>query len=182
MSSPSQSLLDIGFAHDRTTGKEDWLTPPEIIQALGPFDLDPCSPMPRPWDTAAKHYTMTDNGLMKEWKGRVWMNPPYGNETERWMRKLAHHGDGIALIFARTETKAFFPWVWGHASAFLWVKGRINFYTKEGKRGGTAGAPSVLIAYGSECAAKLKACGIAGHFMENTKDIGAVEGVERHER
>ena len=24
-----QSLLDIGFAHDRTTGKEDWLTPPE---------------------------------------------------------------------------------------------------------------------------------------------------------
>lgn len=167
--SPSQAVLDIGFAHDRTTGKEDWLTPPEIIRALGPFDLDPCSPMPRPWDTAAKHYTMADNGLMKEWEGRVWMNPPYGNETERWMRKLAHHGNGIALIFARTETKAFFPWVWGHASAFLWVKGRINFYTKEGRRGGTAGAPSVLIAYGSECAAKLKECGIAGHFMWNSR-------------
>lgn len=132
----SQLMLDNGFSHDRTTGKEDWLTPPEIIRSLGPFDLDPCSPMPRPWDTAAKHYTLADNGLMKEWEGKVWMNPPYGNETERWMRKLAHHGHGIALIFARTETKSFFPWVWEYATAILFVKGRINFYTKEGRRGG----------------------------------------------
>ena len=162
-----QEILDIGFAHDRTTGKEDWLTPPEILRALGRFDLDPCSPIGRPWDTASMHYTMHDNGLMKPWHGRVWLNPPYGSETVRWMQRLANHGNGIALIFARTETRCFFPWVWEHAAGLLWLKGRLCFYTKEGNRGGTAGAPSVLIAYGQENADCLKACGLAGHFTAN---------------
>lgn len=43
------------MAHDfntNTENKEDWLTPPEIIQKLGEFDLDPCVPDNRPWDTA----------------------------------------------------------------------------------------------------------------------------------
>lgn len=164
-----QELLDIGFAHDRTTGKEDWLTPPEILNALGPFDLDPCSPIGRPWDTAARHYTMEDNGLLKPWAGRVWMNPPYGNETARWMRRLANHGNGIALTFARTETKTFFPWVWEYAVALLWLKGRLCFYTREGNKGGTAGAPSVLIAYGQQNADCLKGCGLAGHYMANNR-------------
>jgi len=162
-----QATLDIGFAHDRTTGKEDWLTPPEVLRALGPFDLDPCSPIGRPWDTAAKHYTMEDNGLLKPWEGRVWMNPPYGSETERWMRRMANHGNGVALIFARTETKTFHPWVWDYATGLLWLKGRLSFYTREGKRGGTAGAPSVLIAYGAENAEVLKRCGLAGAYTPN---------------
>jgi len=172
----SQAVLDIGFAHDRTTGKEDWLTPPEIVRALGPFDLDPCSPLPRPWDTAQRHYTIADNGLLKPWGGRVWMNPPYGNETERWMRRLANHGNGIALIFARTETKSFFPWVWDYATALFWIKGRVNFFTKEGKRGGTAGAPSVLVAYGQYNAERLKKCGFEGHYSTNVGVAGTESG------
>ena len=43
--------------------KDEWLTPPEILRALGPFDLDPCAPADRPWPTAALHYTVRDNGL-----------------------------------------------------------------------------------------------------------------------
>ena len=171
-----QELLDIGFAHDRTTGKEDWLTPPEILRALGRFDLDPCSPVGRPWDTAALHYNVHDNGLMKPWEGRVWLNPPYGSETERWMRRLATHGNGVALIFARTETKTFFPWVWEHATGMLWIKGRLSFYTKEGRQGGTAGAPSVLIAYGQENAECIKTCGIVGHYTANTPGEVALPG------
>lgn len=163
----TQPTLDIGFAHDRTTGKEDWLTPPEIIKALGPFDLDPCSPIPRPWDMAKRHYTLADNGLLKPWSGRVWLNPPYGNETSRWMARLAQHdGGGIALIFARTETATFFPWVWEHAGALLFIKGRLCFYTKEGKRGGSAGAPSVLVAYGE---ANVDA-------IENAAESGTIAG------
>jgi hypothetical protein len=161
----TQALLDIGFAHDRTTGKEDWLTPPHIIRACGPFDLDPCSPMPRPWDTAKTHYTLADNGLTKPWFGRVWLNPPYGNQTDKWMQMMAQHGNGIALIFARTETGSFFPWVWEYASAILFIKGRLRFWTKEGFEGGTAGAPSVLIAYGQENVAALSRCGIAGRLV-----------------
>ena len=56
----TQQGLGIG-GHNRTDCKEDWLTPPEILAALGEFDLDPCSPIPRPWDTARKHYTVADN-------------------------------------------------------------------------------------------------------------------------
>ena len=156
---------DIGFAHDRTTGKEDWLTPPRLLHALGDFDLDPCSPAPRPWDTARKHFTLFDDGLKQPWEGRVWLNPPYGNLTERWMERLAAHGNGIALIFARTETATFFPWVWSHATALFFLKGRVRFFTKEGKEGGSAGAPSVLVAYGPENATAIAGSGLEGAFV-----------------
>ncbi len=158
--------LDIGFAHDRTTGKEDWLTPPKILRVLGCFDLDPCAPMARPWDMAAVHYTIADNGLTKPWHGRVWLNPPYGNQTERWMQRMAEHNNGIALIFARTETASFFPWVWDYASAVLFLRGRLRFFTKEGREGGVAGAPSALVAYGPQNAVALHAAGIEGKMVD----------------
>jgi hypothetical protein len=154
----------------RTAGKEDWLTPPEILRALGTFDLDPCSPIDRPWDTAKVHYTKIDDGLAKPWNGRVWLNPPYGNKTKHWLSRLALHGNGIALVFARTETKSFFPWVWSYAHGFLWLKGRLAFYSKEGRPGNNiSAAPSVLIAYGQENALCLKNCGLEGHYLENNR-------------
>lgn len=55
---------------------DEWLTPPALLRALGQFDLDPCSPVVRPWDTAAQHYTVQDDGLSLPWAGRVWLNPP----------------------------------------------------------------------------------------------------------
>lgn len=36
------------------TGEKTWLTPPHIIEALGPFDLDPCCPPTMPWRTATQ--------------------------------------------------------------------------------------------------------------------------------
>lgn len=47
-----------------------WLTPREIINALGPFDLDPCAaPSPRPWSTAMIHVELPDDGLAIPWGG-----------------------------------------------------------------------------------------------------------------
>lgn len=79
-----------------------WLTPPEIKEPLGQFDLDPCAADPRPFDMATTNYTEADNGLIKPWFGNVWLNPPYGAEIEAWMEKMAKHAQGVALIFART--------------------------------------------------------------------------------
>jgi hypothetical protein len=84
-----------------TENREEWLTPPYIIKALGPFDLDPCAPIKRPWPTARVHYTILDDGLSKHWFGRVWCNPPYGRQTFQWLGKLAAHGDGIAYLHAQ---------------------------------------------------------------------------------
>jgi hypothetical protein len=148
--------------------RDEWLTPPHVLAALGAFDLDPCAPRVRPWETAAQHYTANDNGLAKPWHGRVWLNPPYGAEAPRWMERLADHGNGIALIFARTETATFFPWVWEHATALLFLKGRLHFHYVDGRRAeANAGAPSVLIAYGPENAAVLAGCGLAGKLLHN---------------
>lgn len=147
-----------------------WLTPPEIIDALGPFDLDPCACTDRPWDTAAKHYTKEDDGLAQDWEGRVWMNPPYGAQAATWLERLAKHGDGIALVFARTETKMFFDWVWPKASALLFIKGRLYFRQPDGNKAKwTGGAPSVLIAYGDGAAEQLLSADVEGARMDLRK-------------
>ena len=52
-----------GFNHVQSDdSKDEWLTPPHIIRALGEFDLDPCAPhiSRRPWNTAKRHYTGDD--------------------------------------------------------------------------------------------------------------------------
>lgn len=159
--------MDVTFEtkHGNKAGKDEWLTPPEIVQALGTFDLDPCSPVTRPWTTALNHYTEKDNGLLMPWKGRVWCKPPYGNQTGTWLERCALHGNAIALTFARTETKMFFSCVWNKADAILFIKGRLSFYHVTGEKGDSAGAPSVLIAYGKENAEILKNCTIKGKFL-----------------
>ncbi len=147
----SKRRKGIGGHQSSRMRTDEWLTPPELIKYLGVFDLDPCSPVVRPWDTAAHHFNINDDGLSIEWSGRVWLNPPYSKEAERWLKKLADHGNGVALIFARTETAAFFREVWGRAHAVLFIKGRIYFHDVAGVRAAAnAGAPSVLIAYGEE--------------------------------
>lgn len=147
--------------------KDEWLTPPHIIKALGYFDLDPCSPVNRPWPTATNHFTIEDNGLNKEWNGRVFCNPPYGLESAHWLKKLADHGDGIALIFARTETKMFFQHVWNKADALLFIEGRLYFHHLDGTVAkANAGAPSVLIAYGKRNVQALYDSGINGKVIE----------------
>lgn len=151
--------------------KDEWLTPPAIVQQLGPFDLDPCSPVVRPWDTAKTHFDVHVDGLKQPWFGRVWLNPPYGDQTFLWLKKLADHGNGIALIFARTETRGFHEQVWQRADALLFLKGRLKFFHVDGSQGGAANAPSVLIAYGQENARRLVEFG-QGAFVVLSKAEG----------
>ena len=154
------TALDIAVAE----GRGD-----DILAALGPFDLDPCACMePRPWPTAEKHYTRIENGLTRFWHGRVFLNPPYGppSVVTPWMRRMAAHRQGIALIFARTETALFHKQVFPVASALLFLEGRLFFHRRDGSRAQhNAGAPSVLIAYGPQDARTLKTCGLAGAYM-----------------
>lgn len=162
----------IGGHHKPHRGEtDDWLTPPEIVSALGPFDLDPCCPLSMPWATAARMVLFpAEDGKLVEWSGRVWLNPPYGPEAEWWLRRLADHGDGVALVLARTETRWFFDQVWDRAGAVLFIKGRLHFHRPDGTRAkANAGAGSVLVAYGTNNADRLRTCGIAGRFI-NLKD------------
>jgi hypothetical protein len=157
----------LGTNESNTGGTDEWLTPREVIGALGPFDLDPCSPLPdrRPWPTAARHLDLTDDGLRTEWTGRVWCNPPYATAA-RWLARMADHNHGTALIFARTETRAWHDHVWARATGVLFIKGRLRFcYPVTGRPGDAASAPSALIAYGEHDAAILAALPWPGHYV-----------------
>lgn len=150
--------MDTGFETKNAgnkAGKNEWLTPPELIKSLGEFDLDPCSPINRPWPTAKEHYTIEDNGLILPWTGRVFCNPPY-DMLKQFLDKCALHKNCIALTFARTETNAFHSSVWPYATSVFFFKGRIRFYHVDGTQGGTPGAPSMLISYSKENDEALK--------------------------
>lgn len=150
-----------------TDGHDEWITPKYIIDALGPFDLNPCSPGERrPWDTATYHLDKHDDGLSAPWFGRVWCNPPYGRETFRWLDKLSKHGNGVSLIFARTETKGFFEQVWEKADGVLFLKGRIRFCYIDGTEAKAPNAPSCLIAYGVNNTKILNDCGLPGKLVK----------------
>jgi DNA N-6-adenine-methyltransferase Dam len=136
----------------------EWLTPLYILNALGSFDLDPCAPVVRPWSIAARHFTIEDDGLAQRWVGRVWCNPPFGSIAAEWMRKMRDHGNGIALLPARTETRMFYESVWGHAAAVCFLRGRPHFHYVDGRRAmANSGAPICLIAYGEDNADALRA-------------------------
>lgn len=145
----------------------DWLTPPEIIAALGRFDLDPCAHPQQFYQTATKMIAPPSDGLAAKWKGRVWLNPPYGSDIVRWMSRLAEHGNGISLTPARTEVESWFwPSIWEKADAVLFLRGRLYFHRPNGETAGNAGHGSVLAAYGKRNVnALLQYCG-RGRFIQ----------------
>lgn len=155
----------MGSHHSHRAGTTTWLTPPHIIEALGPFDLDPCG-HPE-WPTARRSICLPDDGLAQQWEGRVWLNPPYGAEVWTWLNRLSQHGHGTALIFARTETAGFVEQVWQKADALLFLHGRLHFHHADGTRAAAnAGAPSVLVAYGAEDSHRLAQATLAGSFVD----------------
>lgn len=143
-----------GFTHETPAAETDeWYTPPEVFDRLGlSFDLDPCSPMSGPveWVPARRFLSARDNGLTSRWEGRVWLNPPYGPLAGRFLHRLAEHGNGVALIFARTET-AWFQGTAPRAGLVTFVRGRLAFVRADRGDTGHAGAGSVILAWGTEC-------------------------------
>lgn len=160
----------MGSHSSRYMKSDEWLTPPDIIRDLGPFDLDPCSPAleRRPWPTAKEHYH--ENGLLLPWHGFVWCNPPYSGQEQGWFNKMVMHGNGLVLIFARTETAIWHEYLWKNADAFFFFRGRLYFHhaVTGAQANDNAGAPSVLVAFGEEAVRRLRNYrGRKGHFIIN---------------
>ena len=149
----------------------EWYTPAWVFQELGlTFDLDPASP--HDMDTAVPataKYTIFDDGLKKPWFGRVWMNPPYGPDTGLWVRRMVEHGNGIALVFSRTDS-SWCQEAMREASAMLFVAGRVAFVPgrENQHKKARCGAGTVLFAFGHECAAALTRLSDRGVFIQPT--------------
>ena len=132
----------------------DWETPQALFDQLEDefhFDLDVCASHENTkclvYHTLEGHFIQMDpgytrfsrdNGLEASWKGTCWMNPPYGREIRKWVKKAhdeAQKGATIVcLLPARTDTKWFHEWIYGKAE-IRFIKGRLKFV------GAISGAP-----------------------------------------
>lgn len=153
-----------------TSNTDEWNTPQEILRrvlaVMGEIDLDPCSNSEEsPNVPAALHYTEDMDGLAREWNGRVYMNPPYGDVIGDWAKKLVGEyragrvTQALALVPARTDTQWFrefreFP--------RCFIIGRLKFGNAE--NGATF--PSVVINLGCDRQKFMDTFGAIGDVYE----------------
>ena len=127
------------------TGDFEWYTPPEYIEAareaMGGIDLNPAS-SDKAQETvkARRHYTIADDGLAREWHGRVFLNPPYSLRLiVPFIKKLVDEykagrtQSAILLTNDSTDTE-WFRVAQEACSAICFVDTRIRFYKANGER------------------------------------------------
>lgn len=125
------------------TGDEESYTPEKYLESarlvMGGIDLDPASnPMAQKNVNADIYYTQADDGLTKQWKGKVWMNPPYtARIINIFLEKLVGHFENNEVTEAIVLTNNNTDTSWFHksaqqASAICFTAGRINFLKRDG--------------------------------------------------
>jgi len=124
-----------------------WTTPQDFFDRLNKefnFTLDPCA---SDWNAKCDYYiTEKEDGLKLPWYGSVFMNPPYGNNINKWLEKAYNESQinaqfVVCLIPARTDTKWWHDWVMKSAE-IRFIKGRLSFDDH-----GTAPFPSVVVIF-----------------------------------
>lgn len=126
------------------TGENEWYTPESYVEAarkvMGGIDLDPASSISAQRTIkAANYFTATDNGLLQEWQGRVWLNPPYAQPLiGQFIAKLVEELKKGAVTSAVVLTHNYTDTAWFHqaeelAAAICFTRGRIGFVSPEGE-------------------------------------------------
>jgi hypothetical protein len=121
-------------------GDNDWFTPIKYLdlarEVMGDIDLDPAShPIAQKVIRATRFFTKHDDGLIKPWEGRVWLNPPYAQPLiKQFTDKLLASGgvtEAILLTHNCTDT-AWFHQAAGAAARICFTRGRIRFEAPDG--------------------------------------------------
>jgi phage N-6-adenine-methyltransferase len=155
-----------GFSANRTTrellaqsDQNDWRTPRKYLDAarevMGGIDLDPASSAEANETVKATvFYTENDNGLGQSWKGKVWLNPPYGGEARLFIERLIREYQvgnitaACALVnSAGTETK-WYQELFNYTICF--VRGRIDFGGPSRKVSSTSTHGSAIVYLGPD--------------------------------
>jgi ParB family chromosome partitioning protein len=144
----------------RSTTSIEWFTPIEYLVAvksvLGKIELDPASSAVANQTVGAlRYFDMETNGLLQEWKGTVFLNPPHNrqNPITPWINKLLeeyHAGnvqEAILLVDASTETQ-WFSVLYDYPMCF--VRGRINFVNGAGHKTSGQIQGSVFVYFGHQ--------------------------------
>jgi len=131
----------------------EWYTPPYIVERLekmfGRFDLDPCATVES--TKAPRFFTKDDDGLMTDWFGNVFMNPPYGDEISDWCQKAAEEvafgncKSVVALLPARTGSKWYHNFIFPNIDVKVEIEGRINFLDESGNAAGSPKFDQIIV-------------------------------------
>ena len=136
-----------------------WCTPRDFFNKLNEefhFTLDPCC-MPKS-ALCKKYYTPDEDGLKQDWSGeRVFVNPPYGREIGKWVKKCYEESQKentlvIMLIPSRTDTRYFHDYILGKAE-LRFIKGRLKFIDldykgkEEDRKMSPAPFPSMIVIF-----------------------------------
>lgn len=143
------------------SGNNEWYTPSEYIESaravMGSIDLDPASnELANQTVKATRFYDIETNGLLHDWNGNIWMNPPYSSDLiERFADKLVEQIradnvlSAIVLVNNATETR-WFGKLASFANAVVFPQGRIRYDSPEGKKG-TPLQGQAFIYFGNDC-------------------------------
>ena len=129
-----------------------WETPKEFFEYLDSyfnFDLDVCAVQATA--KCEKFFSPEEDGLAQNWEGMCWMNPPYGREQIKWIKKAYEEfknetGKVVCLIPARPDTKVWQDVIFKNASAVCFIKGRLKF----GGSKDSAPFPSALVVFNND--------------------------------
>lgn len=127
----------------------EWTTPQHLFDELNQefnFTLDPCATEENA--KCSKYFTIEDDGLSKDWSNDVvFMNPPYGREIKKWIKKAYEESlNGatvVCLIPARTDTMYWHDFIFDKADDIRFLKGRLKF----GNGKNSAPFPSAIVVY-----------------------------------
>jgi hypothetical protein len=124
--------MPYGNRRENYVKNDEWYSPKYIFESLNvEFDLDVAAPQGGvEWIPAKNHYTEQDNGLSKEWYGRVWMNPPY-SEPAKWVDKWIEHSNGFALL--PINKSKWWKAIWESNAVCVPMKYNIRFVKPDGK-------------------------------------------------
>lgn len=132
-----------------TSKRNNWETPQKLFDELNKefnFTIDAAADAEN--RKCERYYTKQENALEKSWKNeRVFLNPPYGRELPKWVKKAAEEAKNkntiiVMLIPARTDTKWFHDYIYKKAE-IRFIKGRLKF----GDGGKDAPFPSMVVIF-----------------------------------
>jgi phage N-6-adenine-methyltransferase len=146
------------MSHEKIGGSDEWYTPKYIFEALGCiFDMDVAAPANREFCNVPAKEFITEDSINSDWKGFVWVNPPYSKDSKRlFINKLSKHteGGGIALLPDRTSA-SWWQIAARESDAIMILSKRVKFINRLGVEGGQPSNGTTLFAYGEKAVQAL---------------------------
>ncbi len=93
--------------------------------------------------------SLEGDGLKAEWSSMNWLNPPYGHETKKWVKRAFKEGEKgnvtVCLLASRTGNDWFHKYCL-KASEIRFIKGRLKFKGED--KNNSATVDSIIVVFG----------------------------------